>query len=170
MRIDGEGGALKDVAHDDAGRFVADAWQAFELFERVRDFALEFFDKRLRQLVDVHALGVEKSAGFDDFGNAVNAELDHFGWRIGFLEKDGGHLVYADVCALCAQDNRDKHRKWACVVQWNGRIREQFVQLFANEFDFCNSVHFPLLQVSLDPSPYRVRMTQGRCACRTASV
>ena len=95
----------------------------------------------MRKLEYVHTLGVEESAGFDDFGNAVNAELDHFGWRIGFFEKDGGHLVYADVSALGAQDNRDKHRKWACVVQWNGRIREQFVQLFANEFDFIRFPH-----------------------------
>ena len=102
MRIDGECRELEDVAHDDACRLVADAWQAFEFFERVRNFTLEFFDERLRKLEYVYALGVEESAGLDDFGNAVNAELDHFLGGVGFFEKDGGHLVYADVGALSA--------------------------------------------------------------------
>ena len=116
MRIDREGGLLKNMAHDDASRFMANAGQAFEFFECLRNFALEFFDERLRKLVDVHAFGVEESAGLDDFGNAVDAELDHFLRRVGKLEKFCGNLVHADVGALGAQNNRDKHREGVCVV------------------------------------------------------
>ncbi len=102
MRIDGECRELEDVAHDDACRLVADSGEALEFFEGVGDFALEFFDECLRKLEDVHALGVEESAGLDDFGNAFHAELDHFLGGVGFFEKDGGHLVHADVGALGA--------------------------------------------------------------------
>ena len=102
MRIDGKCPELEDVAHDDACRLVADSGEAFEFFERVRNLAFEFFDERLRKLENVHALGVEKSAGLDDFGNAFHAELDHFLGRVGVLEKDCCHLVHADVRALGA--------------------------------------------------------------------
>jgi len=107
MRIDGEGRNLENMAHDDASRLMAYAGQTFEFFECVRDFAFEFFDECLRKLVDVHALGVEESAGLDDFGNAVNAELEHFLRSVGKFEKNFGHLVHADVCALGTQNNRD---------------------------------------------------------------
>lgn len=116
MGIDREGRDLENVDHDDAGRLVANAGQAFEFFERVRNFAFEFFDKCLRKVVDVHAFGVEESAGLDNFGNAVNAELEHFLWRIGLLKENFGHLVHANVSALGTQDNRDKHREWVRVI------------------------------------------------------
>ena len=88
MRIDRECRELKDVAHDDARRLVADSREAFKFLERVRDFALELFDERLRELEYVHAFGVKETARFDDFGNAVYTELDHLGWGICFFEED----------------------------------------------------------------------------------
>ena len=102
MRIDRECRELKDVAHDDARRLVADSREAFKFLERVRDFALELFDERLRELENVHALGVKETAWLDNFGNAVNAELNHFGWRVCFFKENRGHLIHADVCALGA--------------------------------------------------------------------
>ena len=102
MRIDRECRNFENMAHDDARRLMANAGQAFKFFERVRDFALEFFDECLRKLVDVHAFGVKKAAGFDDFGNAVDAELEHFLRSVGKFEKNFGHLVHADVGALSA--------------------------------------------------------------------
>ena len=116
MRIDREGGLLKNMAHDDAGRLVAYARQAFELFECVRNFAFEFFDERLRKLKDVQAFGIKESAGLDDFGNALHAELNHFLGCISMLEKDFGNLVHADVCALGAQNYSHKHRECVGVV------------------------------------------------------
>jgi len=116
VRIDREGRNLENMAHDNASCFMANAGQAFEFFECLRNFALEFFDKRLRKLVDVHAFGVKESAGLDDFGNAVDAELDHFLRCVGKLEKDFGNLVHADVGALGAQNDRDKHREGVRVV------------------------------------------------------
>lgn len=116
MRIDWECRELKDVAHDDACRLVADTGQAFEFFERVWNFALEFFDKRLRELEYVHAFGVKETARLDDFGNAVYAELDHLGGCICFFEENRGHLVHADVCALSAQNDCNEEREWACKI------------------------------------------------------
>ena len=102
MRIDWECRELKDVAHDDARRLVADTGEAFEFLECVWDFALELFDERLRELVDVYAFGVKETARLDDFGNAVYSELDHLGGGVRFLEEDRSHLVYANVCTLSA--------------------------------------------------------------------
>ncbi len=116
MRIDRESRELENVAHDDACRFVSDSGEAFEFFEGVGDFALEFVDEGLRKLENIHAFGVEKSARLDDFGNAFHAELDHFLRGVGELEKNGGHLVHADVCALGAQHDRDKHREGVRVI------------------------------------------------------
>ena len=90
------------MAHDDARRLVADSGEAFEFFECVRDFALELFDERLRELEYVHAFGVKETARLDDIGNAVDAELDHLGGGVRFLEEDRGHLIHADVGALGA--------------------------------------------------------------------
>ena len=90
MCIDGEGWNLENVDHDDASRFMANAGQAFKFFECVGNFAFEFFDERLRKLVDVHALGVKESARFDDFRNAFHAELEHFLRCVGKFEKDFG--------------------------------------------------------------------------------
>ena len=102
MRIDWECWELKDVAHNDARRLVADTGEAFEFFESVRDFALELFDERLREFENVYALGVKETSGLDDFGNAVDAELDHLGGGVCFLEEDRSHLVHANVGALGA--------------------------------------------------------------------
>lgn len=90
------------MAHDDARRLVADTGEAFEFLERVWDFAFELFDERLRELENVHALGVKETARLDDFGNAVYSELDHLGGGVRFLEEDCCHLVHANVCALGA--------------------------------------------------------------------
>ena len=102
MRIDRESREFKDVTHDDACRLVADSGEAFEFLKCVWDFALELFNERLRELENVHAFGVKETAGLDDFGNAVDAELDHLGGGVRFLEEDRSHLVHANVCALGA--------------------------------------------------------------------
>lgn len=116
MSVDREGWNLENVDHDDASRFVANARQTFEFFECMRNFSVEFFDECLRELKDVHALGVKESAGLDDFGNAVDTEFEHFLRRIGKLEKFSGNLIYADVGALGAQHDRDKHREGVRVI------------------------------------------------------
>lgn len=102
MRIDRECRELKDVAHDDACRLMTDSGEAFKFLERVRDFALELFDERLRELENVYAFGVKETAGLDDFGNAVNSELDHLGGSVCFFKENRGHLVHTDVGALGA--------------------------------------------------------------------
>ncbi len=102
MRIDWECWELKDVAHDDACRLMTDSGEVFEFFECVRDFAFELFDERLRELENVYAFGVKETARLDDFGNAVDAELDHLGGSVCFFEEDRGHLVHAYVGALSA--------------------------------------------------------------------
>lgn len=141
MRVNRECWELKDVAHDDACRLVADSGQAFKFFERVRNFAIELFDERLRELENIHAFGVKETARLDDFGNTFYAELDHLGGSASFFEEDCGHLVYADVCALGAQNDGDKERVWVCEIQGNGRIWVQLVKLIANEFDFVAFLH-----------------------------
>ena len=116
MRIDWECWELKDVAHDDACRLVADSREAFEFFESVRDFALELFNERLRELENVHAFGVKETARLDDIGNAVDAELDHLGGSVRFFEEDRSHLVHANVGALGAQNDSHEEREWACKI------------------------------------------------------
>ena len=102
MRIDRESREFKDVTHDDACRLVTNSGEAFEFLKCVWDFAFEFFDERLRELENVHAFGVKETAGLDDFGNAVDAELDHLCGSVCFFEEDRGHLVHAYVGALGA--------------------------------------------------------------------
>ena len=141
VRIDREGGNLEDVAHYDACRLVAYAGKAFEFFEGLRDFAAELFDEFLGKVVDVDALRVEETARLDDFGDAVDAELDHGGRGLGGLEKDFRYLVYADVGALRAEYDRDQHRVGAAIVQRDRRIREKFVQLSSNESNLVCAFH-----------------------------
>ena len=136
VRVDGEGGNLEDMAHHDACRLVAHAGQGFQFLEGLRDLAAELFDECFRKVVDVHAFRVEESAWLDDFGDCIDAELDHLFRGVGRLEQDLCHLVHADVGALRAQNDRDKHRVGILVVERNGRIREEFVELLGDKLDF----------------------------------
>lgn len=141
MRVDGEGGNLEDMAHHDACRLVAYAGECFQLLEGAGNFSSVLFAERLGEVIDVLALCVEKSARLDDFGDCVDSELDHGGGRFRLLEQDFRNLVYADVGALRAQYDGDKHRVGAGVVERNRRVREELVQLFADEFDFFGALH-----------------------------
>lgn len=135
-----EGGEFKNVAHDDTRRLVTHTGQTFEFFKGVGYFTAEALQQFFGEIVEVHAFGVKEPAGFDDFCNVVYAQLDHFSGRVSLLEKDGCHLVHSDVCALRTQDYCYKQCERARKIQRDGRVREELVQLFSNEFDFCSAI------------------------------
>ena len=136
-----ECGDFENVAHDDACGLVAYAGEFFQFLEGVRDFAVVLFYECFGEVVDSGTLGVEKSAGLDDFGDTFLPELDHRGRGVRLREENLRHLVDADVCTLGAQHHGDKHRVGIGMVERNGRIREQFVQLLGDELDFLLGVH-----------------------------
>mgnify|MGYP003293874745 CR=1 FL=1 len=140
--VHGERGNLECMTHHDACGLVADSGEALEFFECLRNLAVVFLDKNFGQVENILALGSGKSAGFDDFGYLFDAEFHHGLGRLRLLVKFLGHLVYAEVGALCAQYDCDQERVGVRVIQRNRWVRKQPVERFTDEFYLIIFFHF----------------------------
>ena len=98
--VDGEGGNLEGVDHDDAGGFVSNPWKLFQFLEGARYFAVEFFDEHLGECLDVLCLVVGQSAGLDAGLDFVEGEPGHFLRGVGQSEEGGGDEVDSLVGTL----------------------------------------------------------------------
>jgi hypothetical protein len=114
--VDGEGGDFKGVDHDDAGGFVSDSRELFEVFECFGDFSVEFCAEYFREGFDVFGFIVGKSAGLNKRFNLFDRKLSHFFGGGSAFKKGGGYEVDPFVGTLCRKQNGNEQGVGILVV------------------------------------------------------
>lgn len=128
MGIDRKCGNTKGLRHYHGCGFVAYSREFLEFFETLWNFASVFFDEDSAEIGDRSGLGWGKSTGTYDRADLLDGDVHHFLGSIGECKKCRGNEIDADVGALGREENRDQQGVGACMIEWNGCFRIEFLE------------------------------------------